>query len=682
MLVTELYKTNMAAAAILLIDRRLASRATVYEWDGVLMGPARDITGFEQGGVNSSDFYKLYNNEQLNSAQESKLGVSIGSSIISAIGQADDVILASNNLHSLQMLVFLTEQYCLRYRVKLEPTKTRLLVYHAHSQSFQVEHAINSQQITINSIPVKLASEVEHVGVLRSTTGNQPHIQNRVTMFNNAVHALFPAGLARRHRGNPIPALKLAQLYAVPVLLAGLASLVLSQKEMNIIDGHYLKTLQRLLRLHDRSPRSIIYYLAGSLPACAIIHKKQMTLFSMICHLRRDPLNSHAYHVLLQHEKFPRSWFIQIRLICLLYGLPHPLQLLENPPTRLKLKSMVKTRITSYWQGVLAEEAFQKHSLRYFNPTTYDLTRPHPLWAAAGSSAYEVNKATVLARMLSGRYRTESLCRFWSDNRQGYCMADTCLETVGDLEHLLLHCPALQGVRDNLLQMWLSKAAIIPDLLAFVGRVLMATPTMKMAFILDPLSMPELAELCKHYGDIIFDTVAYMGRTYVYGLHRKKLILMGKWPYATKDANCVKDKDQLIKSCVVGTMPRRTCEGSSTTRTCSTSPRHDEPWPYDQEIAAVRGPDAGQLHANLGQASSLDHLSGLVGDSSQGGVHLCSHGSRPIPTTSSPITTHTMGSPCPACCSVVTRLHGGSRHTCALGSAWEGGVTGTVPVVT
>ena len=74
------------------------------------MGPAKDTTGFEQGGVNSSDYYKLYNNEQLKSAQESKLGVNIGSGVISAIGQADDVILAAPSLYKLQLLVKLTSR--------------------------------------------------------------------------------------------------------------------------------------------------------------------------------------------------------------------------------------------------------------------------------------------------------------------------------------------------------------------------------------------------------------------------------------------------------------------------------------------------------------------------------------------------------------------------------------------
>ena len=82
------------------------------------MGPAEDGTGFEQGGINSSDFYKLYNNEQLKSAQDSRLGVDIGSDVISGIGQADDVMLAASSLYNLQLLVDLTEQYCAKFRVK------------------------------------------------------------------------------------------------------------------------------------------------------------------------------------------------------------------------------------------------------------------------------------------------------------------------------------------------------------------------------------------------------------------------------------------------------------------------------------------------------------------------------------------------------------------------------------
>jgi hypothetical protein len=76
------------------------------------MGPIRDQLGVEQGGPNFSEFYKIYNNEQLTSDQESGLGVIIDSVHAAAIGQADDTALVSNDFSQLQHLLQLS-----RYQV-------------------------------------------------------------------------------------------------------------------------------------------------------------------------------------------------------------------------------------------------------------------------------------------------------------------------------------------------------------------------------------------------------------------------------------------------------------------------------------------------------------------------------------------------------------------------------------
>ena len=150
----ELYKAGMDDDSLILIDNRLASRSTVYEWDKELLGPATDGTGFEQGGINSSDFYKLYNNEQLNTAQASGLGVDLGSCVISGIGQADDVMLCTNDIDSLRLLVTLTESYCHKYRVKLVPTKTKLLGYSTSNNKHLLDLAELVNPVTINNQPV------------------------------------------------------------------------------------------------------------------------------------------------------------------------------------------------------------------------------------------------------------------------------------------------------------------------------------------------------------------------------------------------------------------------------------------------------------------------------------------------------------------------------------------------
>ena len=205
----ELFKARVVGSAIRFIDNRLTSRQTVYEWEGVKMGPSKDDTRWEQGAINSRDYYKLYNNDQLKTAQSSNLGADIGSEIISGVGQADDVMLMSNDINNLSLLVKLTEKYCEQYRVLLEPRTTKLLGYsHNKKTKLQVKHAISTGLITLNNTPIKFTTEAEHVGVLRHVDGTMPNIIHRIAQHKKAIGSVLSAGLARGHCDSPAAALK------------------------------------------------------------------------------------------------------------------------------------------------------------------------------------------------------------------------------------------------------------------------------------------------------------------------------------------------------------------------------------------------------------------------------------------------------------------------------------------
>ena len=311
-LCSEMYRAKVPGAAVSFVNNRLSHRKTVYEWDGTMMGPAEDDTGYEQGGINSSDFYKLNNNEQIDVAQGSELGVDIGSSVTSAVAQADDVLLLSNSLENLRLLLRLTKDYCAKFRVKLEPGKTKLLVFSNKCHDLIVKHSEHLNQLSIDNVPIKFTTEAEHVGVLRSINGNMPNILLRITKHKKSLGAVLSAGLARGHRGNPAAALHVHQLYCTPVLFSGLASLVLTKQEVKIIDSHFQTTLQNIQRLHKHTPRPIIHFLAGSVPGEALLHMRQLCLFSMICHLPDDPLNLHARYILTVSQPSANSWFQQI----------------------------------------------------------------------------------------------------------------------------------------------------------------------------------------------------------------------------------------------------------------------------------------------------------------------------------------------------------------------------------
>ena len=519
-LCTELYMTGMNGSALLLIDNRLKSRATVYQWEEQMLGPAKDATGFEQGGINSGDFYKLYNNEQLKSAQKSALGVNIGSSIISAIGQADDVILAADNLDSLRYLAVLTEKYCSNFRVKLVAAKTKLLPVFKPRHEYLVEYSKLVNSVKIEGMPVQFVNKAEHVGVVRSCQGNMPNILERIACHKKALSSVTPAGMARSHRGNPSASLKIHQLYATPVLLNGLGSLYLTEPELKILDCHYKTTIQNLQRLHQNTPRAVVFMFAGSVPGRALVHSRQLSLFLMLCHLPADPLNTHARHILASAPTSAKSWFQQVRDLCTLYDLPQPLSLLDSPPMKAQFKARVKGNIAAYWHQVLAAEARKLKSLKYFKPELYSLVKPHYMWSSAASNVFECSKSTALARMASGRFRTDMLTRHWSQNKSGYCRFQTCNQVQGTLEHMLVTCPALRNTRERMYQMWLERTVMFPALHATIRAVLISDPEDIVQFVLEPLALPSVLEDARTHGNHFTQQLSYLTRTFAFYMQR------------------------------------------------------------------------------------------------------------------------------------------------------------------
>ena len=88
-------------------------------------------------------------------------------------------------------------------------------------------------------------------------------------------------------------------VFAVPVLLSGLASLVLTAKEEKMLGQHHKVHLQRLLRLHQATPEPVVFFLAGCLPIQAQLHLRIFAMFGQLCRLREadNILANHALHV-------------------------------------------------------------------------------------------------------------------------------------------------------------------------------------------------------------------------------------------------------------------------------------------------------------------------------------------------------------------------------------------------
>ena len=157
-------------------------------------------------------------------------------------------------------------------------------------------------------------------------------------------------------------------------------------------------------------------------------------------------------------------------------------------------------------------------SLQYFNSSFMSLSSPHPIWVHA-NSPYEVSKAVVTARMLSGRYRTDRLTRHWTQtNPEGLCRLPGCNDQEGTLSHILLSCPALSQSRSNMIRLWSSFMVSRPLLLPIIYRYTIEEPECMVQLILDPTCLP-LVVSCKKSAPEVLQHCLYLGRTWCLSTH-------------------------------------------------------------------------------------------------------------------------------------------------------------------
>ena len=516
---------------LLYLDARLKNRQTFPEWDKVLMGPIHDSLGLEQGGCNSDRIYKLCNNNQLSTAQLSQLGIDCGPAVISSIGLADDTVILSDCIYKLFGLVQLAEDYCSSYHVTLVPEKTKLLAFSSPNHTHIINHAKIVNPIKISGKLIPFVDSAEHVGILRSTQGgNMPHILDRLAAHRRAMQGILHCGLAKAHRGNPTASLRLERSYGAPVLLSGVASLVLSNCELSVLHQQYKSCVRQLLRLPMTTPESFIMFCAGALPATAIVHLRTLSLLGMISRLGSegilDRLGRHA--LLTACNK--GSWFLAARRICQKYSLPDPLIVLQQPLPKARWKSLCKSKVVRWWEEQFRGEAAGLTSLLNFNPLFFSLTKTHRTLSLAGSP-HEVSKASTVMLMLSGKYITCYHARHWDlSNSSGACkLCPSTLESpapLGTLQHQLLLCPALQPAYTSSARLWTEFLAARPLLQPIVAEYTLGSPDSSLQFLLNPSALPSVIRAAQQLGQVVYKDCHYLSRTWCHSTHVLRLKLL------------------------------------------------------------------------------------------------------------------------------------------------------------
>ena len=253
-----------------------------------------------------------------------------------------------------------------------------------------------------------------------------------------------------------------------------------------------------MLKLHSSTPECAVWFLAGCLPVEALLHLRIMSLFGMITRLNDGDniLANHARFILSTARSSSKSWFLLIQSIFLQYSLPHPIHFLDSPQSKHSFKNLTRSAVVDYWEQNLRGQATLLSSLKYFNPCFMSLSKTHPLFSTCGSSSYQVLKASIQAKFLSGRARVEDLTRHWDlGNREGYCLLCKFVKpTLGNLEHFLLGggCPALVEARMTMMSFFQAYLVSRPHLLPLFRACWGVEDSTSMQFLFDCSVLPQI----------------------------------------------------------------------------------------------------------------------------------------------------------------------------------------------
>ena len=206
--------------------------------------------------------------------------------------------------------------------------------------------------------------------------------------------------------------------------------------------------LRGMLKLSKCSPIPALHFLLGELPIEGTLHLRTLSLFHNIWSNPSTTVHDMVKYILTMCDENSTTWSNHISIICLRYGLPSPLVLLDSPPwSKQSWKDLTVTRITAWHEREMRTLASQNSKMKYLNVQAIGLSgRPHP-------ALHNIINTQDVAKLRSHlKFLTQDLVpRRILENHDSCILCGTTYIEIH--EHLLVICndPVLKDLRNRLL---------------------------------------------------------------------------------------------------------------------------------------------------------------------------------------------------------------------------------------
>ena len=389
------------------------------------------LQGTRQGGCWSPFLYLIYINDLISELQNSSYGLSIGHISVCAPTVADDMLLLSLSIKSLQNMIDICYNYSCRWRFQYNPSKCAVIVFNETKRS-----SLKAQRtFTIVSHVISEVHEYKHLGVIAQpsySSGNRTdyfHSQLRKTFFGILNCASPDVGLS------PVTCKHIYNHIVLPKALFGTECLFnLTHSEITNLERAHRLCIKTLQGMSLRTRTDIALSMIGSLPLQAEIDLRKLTLLGQLCRLKSTCTIKRLFlYRLFQYRHTPSIMGHSPDIVKILdvYLLRHYLETYLTTsefPSKLQWKKIIKTaiwlKVKSDWYTRISVDEFSRFRSIHCQYGTSDI------WFYSSSNIGYVNYCKTVAKLIAYTSRFNETCVKCNLPLSNICLTD----------HVLLDC--------------------------------------------------------------------------------------------------------------------------------------------------------------------------------------------------------------------------------------------------
>jgi hypothetical protein len=380
-----------------------------------------------------------------------------------------------------------------------------------------------------NSMPI--VEQTAPIGIQRhfkdsstATIGENLKIKSTPSLYS-----LMRSGLHGENGLDPITSISILRTYVIPIMFYGLETLLPSGKSFEILEKQYKKMIKQVLSLPINIADPAIYIISGLIPAEAEIHKRAIILYG--CIFRSGKTSTEwkiAERQLSIKSSKSKSWFIDITRQFMKYGIGDPYDFLDTVLIKYHWKSLIKSKIHSYWISTISEVCNLYSSLKYLKGS-YKIGQCHPLATTISANMREIIRTPIRLKIATGTYILQAnRASFNRSQLNPICLL--CGNGEETLDHFLLTCDRLDCIR----------APLVKDIINTCSALFAKNKADGNINLIQVLVNPYFYSNNREFTNIISEYLELLCRFICYRLHTKRYELLGLMSNKTRKGGSAK----------------------------------------------------------------------------------------------------------------------------------------------